>query len=136
MTGDNTDATLEAMPGQRTGPGRRAIIATLRLFVVIGLFVTLPGISEAVDDTAHWLNEGHTVHDGSTTDRGCDDDCGEHGCSGLQHFCRCCPSTQGLPTPQPVAHVSVTSRPVLRRWHVRAGAGIGARAPAIRPPIA
>lgn len=121
------------MSRRRRGRLGRALAAAVRLFVTLGVLLALPGVSEAVEDTAHWLGEGHTVHDGED---GCETECGEHGCSGLQHLCRCCPTPQLLPPPEVAHRTVVGGRPSAPSWTVVSGVGIDAQAPALRPPIA
>ncbi len=125
-----------------------AVLLVGRTLVAIALFTALPGISEAVEDAGHWLDAGHTVHDAEHDEGGRDvggrvdvdgdggagDDC-EHGCSGLQHLCRCCPSTQLIPTSVALIAGHATTGAAIATWSVTPGLGIDARAPALRPPI-
>lgn len=121
------------MPRERRR--RRTLVAFVRWLALVGLFATLPGIAEAIEDTAHWVQSGHTVHDRGHAEDASDRDA-EHGCSGMQHICRCCPAALAIPGVAMAVGSPAIPQSAPHAPEVAARAGLGARAPAFRPPIA
>ena len=117
----------------------RAVPALVRLVALLAFLPALPGITEAIDDAAHWAREGSTVHgedSGTAATHGHEAPGAEHGCSGLQHICRCCPTAHVLPVKLAQVSGAVSSEPSPRAWPVRSVLGADDRVPPLRPPIA
>ena len=110
------------------------IARVVRMFALLGVFTTLPGVAEAMEDGAHWLREGHTVHDQGHTDADHDGDA-EHGCSGMQHVCRCCPTVTVIPVAPLAGCAPIVFRSIQSEWPTATSVGAEERAPAFRPPI-
>lgn len=95
---------------------------------------TLPGLTEAVEDAAHWLREGHTVHDEDPVDG--HEPGAEHGCSGLQHLCRCCPASHLMLAVPAVTSPALEASVANGAWPTTAALDAETQAPPLRPPIA
>lgn len=65
--------------------------------LVFGLF---PGSNEIVETVVHVIHDGHLphseAHDEVTASEDCDDS-DEHGCTPLDHHCKCCASASAIP---------------------------------------
>ncbi|OGQ10239.1 MAG: hypothetical protein A2138_15105 [Deltaproteobacteria bacterium RBG_16_71_12] len=64
----------------------------MRSVAIVLALVLFPGMAEAVEDVAHLVAEGHTLHASAIADDGNDaaeHTDSEHGCSALFHMCGC-----------------------------------------------
>lgn len=118
----------------------------MRVLALILAFTVFPGVAEAADDLAHYVVEGHTLHEAAVVEaahdghEGHEKDHGddEHGCSVLFHLCGCHSPTPSQVTVrldvQKTSDHQATVPGVLAFLERRPRDGV--RNEAFRPPIA
>lgn len=110
-----------------------------RWLVWLAVFAIFPGALSVAVDTVSLVVHGATVDAEHAADvaAGVDQDCQEHGCSGLAHQCKCCASPSVV-APVAVASLNVVS-PVedcIPASAVGTRAADGFPAELFRPPLA
>ncbi|MEQ1567733.1 MAG: hypothetical protein ABMA64_18980 [Myxococcota bacterium] len=85
---------------RRSTRRRLARVANLLLCALL-VFGLLPGSDEVVETIAHLVHDGHLPHSDTHEEVAATEDCGdadEHGCTPLDHHCKCCPSISAVPS--------------------------------------
>lgn len=103
---------------------------SIKLLALACLFLSTPGMTEIVEDLAHYALEGHTVHSEDAPDH----DESEHGCSGMYHHCVCCAHVFALVREHSSASPSGSLSEALPPPHPIGEERPGYTTPPFRPP--
>lgn len=112
----------------------RILELVLCAVLVFGLF---PGSAEVVETVAHVVHDGHLPHSEAHDDVAATEDCDaadEHGCTPLQHQCKCCSSASALPPTSALAYVRRAERVLHVSISDRGPPHLGTK-PGLPPPI-